>query len=158
MNQQNYLLAVKLLEEEGINIMDLAQIVYDLQKKYVPVITLELAKESVLKVLEKREVVFALMTGLELDRQARNKTYLNKDLEVMILEDEPLFGIDEVIAYSICNIYGSIALTNFGYIDKIKPGIIGEINNDKSRCNTFMDDILGAICASAASRFAHRSK
>lgn len=158
MNQQNYLLAVKLLEEEGVNIMDLAQIVYDLQKKYVPVITLETAKESVLKVLEKREVVFALMTGLELDRQARNKTYLNKDLEKMILVDEPLFGIDEVIAYSICNIYGSIALTNFGYIDKIKPGIIGEINNDKSKCNTFMDDILGAICASAASRFAHRSQ
>jgi phosphatidylglycerophosphatase A len=158
MNNGNYLLAVKLLEEEGVDIMDLAQIVYDLQKKYVPVITLELAKESVLRVLEKREVVFALMTGLELDRQARNKTYINKELQKLIIDDEPLFGIDEVIAYSICNIYGSIALTNFGYIDKIKPGIIGKINDDKTKCNTFMDDILGAICASAASRFAHRSQ
>ena len=157
MNNHNYLAALKLLEEEGIKLDDLAQIVYDIQKKYVD-ITLELAKESILKVLEKREVVFAMMVGIELDRQARKKGLLNKELQDLILTDEALFGIDEVLAYSICNIYGSIALTNFGYLDKIKPGIIGKINNDKTKCNTFMDDILGAICASAASRFAHRSK
>ena len=157
MNNLNYLAALKLLEEEGIKLDDLAQIVYDIQKKYVD-ITLELAKESILKVLEKREVVFAMMVGIELDRQARKKGLLNKELQDLILTDEALFGIDEVLAYSICNIYGSIALTNFGYLDKIKPGIIGKINNDKTKCNTFMDDILGAICASAASRFAHRSK
>lgn len=157
MDNHNYLVALKLLEEEGIKLDDLAKIVYDIQKKYVD-ITLELAKESILKVLSKREVVFAMMVGIEIDRQARKKGLLNKELENLILTDEPLFGIDEVLAYSICNIYGSIALTNFGYLDKIKPGIIGKINNDKSKCNTFMDDILGAICASAASRFAHRSK
>lgn len=157
MNNHNYLAALKLLEEEGIKLDDLAQIVYDIQKKYVD-ITLELAKESILRVLEKREVVFAMMVGIELDRQARKKGLLNKELQDLILTDEALFGIDEVLAYSICNIYGSIALTNFGYLDKIKPGIIGKINNDKTKCNTFMDDILGAICASAASRFAHRSK
>lgn len=157
MDNHNYLVALKLLEEEGIKLDDLAKIVYDIQKKYVD-ITLELAKESILKVLSKREVVFAMMVGIEIDRQARKKGLLNKELENLILTDEPLFGIDEVLAYSICNIYGSIALTNFGYLDKIKPGIIGKINNDKAKCNTFMDDILGAICASAASRFAHRSK
>ena len=70
--------------------------------------------------------------------------------------DDGLFGVDEVLAYGICNIYGSIALTNFGYIDKVKPGIIGKLNERKEGvCNTFLDDIVGALAASAASRMAH---
>ena len=157
MNNTNYFTAQKLLEQEGIRLEDLAKIVYDIQKNYVD-ITLDSAKESIIRVLEKREVLYAMMVGIELDRQARAKTYQNKELQDLVLSDEALFGIDEVLAYSICNIYGSIALTNFGYLDKIKPGIIGKINDDKTKCNTFMDDILGAICASAASRFAHRNK
>ena len=35
-----------------------------------------------------------------------------------------VYGIDEILALSIVNIHGSIALTNFGYADKLKPGII----------------------------------
>ena len=75
------------------------------------------------------------------------------------MDDDGLYGIDEVLAYGICNIYGSIALTNFGYIDKVKPGIIGVLNEpQKGCCNTFLDDIVGAIAASAASRLAHGKK
>ncbi len=63
--------------------------------------------------------------------------------------------MDEVLAYGICNLYGSIALTNFGYVDKVKPGIIGRLNDDPDYCHTFLDDIVGAIVASAASKLAH---
>ena len=111
---------------------------------------------NILAVLSKREVQYALLTAIELDMLCEEGKYHDKELEHDVLNDVGLYGIDEVLAYGICNIYGSIALTNFGYIDKIKPGIIGKLNDDHSlRCNTFLDDIVGAISASAASRLAH---
>ena len=72
------------------------------------------------------------------------------------MRDEGLYGIDEILCLSIVNVYGSIGLTNFGYVDKIKPGIIGKLNDEKSNCcNTFIDDVVGALAAAAASRIAH---
>lgn len=82
----------------------------------------------------------------------------SKTIEEIMSKDYSLYGVDEVMAYGICNLYGSIALTNFGYIDKIKPGIIEELNNNKEKCNTFLDDIVGALAAAAASRLAHNSR
>lgn len=76
-----------------------------------------------------------------------------------ILEkDEGLYGIDEILALSIVNVYGSIGFTNYGYIDKQKPGILERLN-DKStgECHTFLDDLVGAIAAAASSRLAHRA-
>ena len=60
---------------------------------------------------------------------------LSEPLQDIVKRDEGLYGIDEVIALSIVNVYGSIGFTNFGYIDKLKPGIL-EYLNDKSteRC------------------------
>jgi phosphatidylglycerophosphatase A len=114
--------------------------------------------ESVLSVLDKREVQFALMTGIELDLLAEKKLYQNKELEAIVRRDEGLFGTDEVLAYSICNLYGSIALTNFGFIDKQKYGVVARLNEegkDGKHCHTFLDDMVAAIAAAAASRFAH---
>jgi phosphatidylglycerophosphatase A len=49
-------------------------------------------------------------------------------------------------------------MTNFGYVDKMKPGILTELNRkDGPKCHTFLDDIVGAIAAAASSRIAHRS-
>lgn len=70
------------------------------------------------------------------------------------MHDEGLYGVDEIL--SITNIYGSIGLTNFGYVDKVKMGIVAEMDEEKSeRCNTFIDDIIAALAAAAASRIAH---
>jgi phosphatidylglycerophosphatase A len=63
------------------------------------------------------------------------------------------------MALSIVNVYGSIGFTNFGYVDKAKPGIIGVLDKEgkePNRCNTFLDDIVGAMAAAAASSIAHR--
>ena len=77
-------------------------------------------------------------------------------LQDIIAEDEGLYGIDEIMALSIVNVYGSIGFTNFGYIDKVKPGILKKLNDHNSgEIHTFLDDIIGAIAASAASRLAH---
>jgi phosphatidylglycerophosphatase A len=114
--------------------------------------------ESVLSVLDKREVQFALMTAIELDVMTEKKRFENKNLESVIARDEGLFGTDEVLAYGICNLYGSIALTNFGFIDKQKYGVVARLNEEGKqglKCHTFLDDMVGAIAAAAASRFAH---
>lgn len=144
-----------LLQQRGVNLEDIAQIVYDLQKEYIDDLTIEECLENVHAVLKKREVQNAVITGIELD-MAADKGVLSPILTDILLRDEGLYGIDEILVLSIVNVYGSIGLTNFGYLDKLKPGIIGDLNNDKQdHCNTFIDDIIGALAAAAASRIAH---
>ena len=86
---------------------------------------------------------------------------LSEPLQSVINNDNPLYGIDEILVLSICNVYGSIGLTNFGYVDKVKPGIIGkldEMGKNTNKCHTFMDDIIWAVAAAAASSVAHNSE
>ncbi len=150
---------INILKDRGVRIMDITEIVLDLQKKYVPGLTLDACEEAVLKVLGKREVQNAIVTGVELDILAERKQ-LSQPLQDLIDNDNPLYGIDEILVLSICNVYGTIGLTNFGYLDKMKPGIIGkldEIGKKTNKCHTFLDDIIGAIAAAAAGRIAHNA-
>jgi len=147
----------RLLEERGVSLDDIARLVYFLQKDYIADLTLELCRENVEKVLAKREVQNAVLTGIQLDMLAERGELL-QPLQDMIHHDEGLYGCDEVLALSIVNVYGSIGMTNFGYVDKMKPGILTELNRKNGpRCHTFLDDIVGAIAAAASSRIAHRS-
>ena len=147
---------INALSSRDVKLEDIAECVKLLQGKYIEDLSDEDVMNNILAVLSKREVQYALLTAIELDMLCEEGKYHDKELEHDVLNDVGLYGIDEVLAYGICNIYGSIALTNFGYTDKIKPGIIGKLNDDHSlRCNTFLDDIVGAISASAASRLAH---
>ncbi len=145
---------VQLLAERGVELEDIAECVVFLQQKYMPELDKAMAMKAVYSVLEKREVQYALMTGLFLDRSAE-KEMDDAQLQQLLMKDDGLYGIDEVLAYGICNLYGSIALTNYGYIDKVKPGIIGKMNEHHDKCNTFLDDLVGAIAAAAASKLAH---
>ncbi len=153
-------ICINLLKNRGVNISDIVDIVYDLQKKYVPDLTREVCEDAIQRVLGKREVQNAILTGIELDVLAE-KNMLSEPLQSLISKDNPLYGIDEILVLSICNVYGSIGLTNFGYVDKIKPGIIGKldkIGKSTNKCHTFMDDIIGAISAAAASSVAHNAE
>lgn len=144
------------LHERGVTVDDIAELVYFLQKQYHPNLTLDLCRHNVERVLSKREVQNAIITGIELDRLAE-KNALSEPLLDLVKRDEGLYGIDEVIAFSIVNVYGSIGFTNYGYIDKKKPGILKKLNdNTNGKCHTFLDDIVGAIAAAASSRLAHR--
>lgn len=147
--------ATHLLQERGVTIEDIAHLVMFLQKKYVDNLSLELCCENVRSVLLKREVQNAVITGIELDILAE-KGLLSQPLLDIIVNDEGLYGIDEILAFSIVNVYGSIGFTNYGYIDKVKPGILEKLNDKTdAHCHTFLDDIVGAIAAAAASRIAH---
>ncbi|UZQ83875.1 phosphatidylglycerophosphatase A [Thermoanaerobacter sp. RKWS2] len=125
-------IAINLLEERGVTLEDMAVLVLDLQKKYYDDLTIEECIENLHHVLEKREVQNAILTGIALDKLAE-KDLLEEPLLSILKRDEPLYGIDEILALSITNVYGSIGLTNFGYLDKIKPGIIGKLNENKEK-------------------------
>jgi len=57
----------------------------------------------------------------------------------------------------MANIYGTIGVTNYGYVDKVKEGIIKQLDTDKSGVvNTFIDDVVGAIAAAVAAKIAHK--
>ncbi|MBG9989040.1 phosphatidylglycerophosphatase A [Aerococcaceae bacterium DSM 111176] len=147
--------AISLLKQRGVKLKDIAEIVFDLQKVYIDDLTMEECIKSVKKVLKKREVQNAVITGIEIDIAAENGAFSDV-LSDLLMRDEGLYGIDEILVLSIVNVYGSIGLTNFGYVDKLKPGIVGKLNDEKSEsCNTYIDDVVGALAAAAASRIAH---
>jgi len=146
------------LLEKGISVGKIAEIVYMLQAEYVPGLTVDECRDAVKTVLKKREVQHAILTGLALDALAE-EGMLPQPLLDIVKNDESLYGIDEVLAFAITNVYGSIGLTSFGYLDKTKVGIIGELNNRKGkRVNTFADDLVAAIAAAASARIAHSSR
>lgn len=146
------------LKKRGVTLEHIAELVLFLQKKYYPDLTLEYCRYSVDQVLMKREVQNAVLTGIQLDLLAEQGKLI-PELQEMVENDEGLYGVDEVLAFSIVNVYGSIGFTNFGYVDKMKPGIL-EYLNDKhdGEIHTFLDDIVGAIAAAASSRIAHRKQ
>jgi phosphatidylglycerophosphatase A len=158
MNHDFYEFCVNLIESRGVAVREIAEVAFDLQKTNLKEITIEDAEKAVRAVLCKREAQFAIMTGLELDRLSE-EGYLQGPIADIIKEDFSLYGVDEIMALSVVNVFGSIGLTNFGYLDKSKNGVIREIDK-KSRkpeqVNTFFDDLICAIAAAAASKMAHQ--
>jgi len=146
------------LQRRGVRLEEIADLTLFLQTDYVPGLTHAACLESVRHVLEKREVQNAILTGVALDELAQQRK-LEQPLQAMIENDESLYGVDEILALSILNIYGSIGYTNYGYIDKLKVGVLQRLN-DKStgEVNAFLDDLVGAVAAAAASRIAHRHR
>ncbi len=143
------------LEQRGVRPKDIGKLVLYLQQPYQPELTMEQCLESVEAVLWKREVAHAVLTGVALDQLAE-KNLLPEPLQSIVASDAGLYGIDEILPLSIVNLYGTIGLTSYGYLDKAKVGIIKELDNKKAgTVNTFMDDIVAAIAAAAASRIAH---
>lgn len=148
-------MTIDMLNRRGVELDDIAEIVQDLQKEYYPGLTKELCLENIEAVLSKREIIHAIITGIAID-ELTEKKLLPEPLQSIVAADEGLYGIDEILPLSIVNVYGSIGLTNFGYLDKKKIGIIKELDSKKGEaCHTFLDDIVAAIAAAAASRIAH---
>lgn len=147
--------ARELLLERGVTIDDIAELVYYLQSDYHDNLQMKVCRENVDRVLTKREVQHAVLTGIQLDKLAE-QNQLEEPLQKTIETDESLYGIDEIIAFSIVNVYGSIGFTNYGFIDKQKPFILKHLNDRSTgEVHTFLDDIVGAIAAAASSRLAH---
>ncbi|TKH42817.1 phosphatidylglycerophosphatase A [Paenibacillus sp. FSL R10-2782] len=152
----SYEYAETLLIRRGISIESIADIVFQLQLKYYPHLTIEECVDSVKAVLQKREVQYTLFTGIALDELAEKKL-LPQPLQAIMEADEPLYGVDETLALGITSVYGMIGLTSFGYLDKEKTGIIEQLNRKGSGIHVFLDDLVAGLAAAASSRIAHRS-
>ena len=157
--EELYQLTVKRLEDFGIELIEIARLVQKLQGDYIDDLSLERCLESVESVVRKRESIHAILTGLALDDLA-NEGKLPEPLQSIIRDDEGLYGIDEILTLGIVNMYGTIGLTNFGYLDKKKIGIIKDLDEKKKveRVTTFADDLVAAIAAVACARVAHQNK
>jgi phosphatidylglycerophosphatase A len=157
-NQKLKYLAIEWIQSRGVSLEDIARLVYEIQKSYIPNLSLEDCFCSVDRVMDKREVQNSIFTGISLD-ELTEKGLIREPLRTMVQNDDGLYGIDEIMALSIVNVYGSIGLTNFGYLDKVKPCIMGELNKHRDGIvNTFLDDIVAAIAAAAAARLAHQTR
>lgn len=144
--------------QRGVDLDSIASLVRQLQLPYNRRLSKEECRRSVERVLAKREVQNAVLTGITLDMFAEAGK-LPEPLQGILTRDDPLYGIDEVLALSITNIYGSIGFTNFGYLDKVKTGILEKIDAKKEGVvNTFLDDLVAAIAAAAAARLAHHQE
>jgi phosphatidylglycerophosphatase A len=157
--QDLYLATKEALESRGVDLKELAFLVYEAQKKHSSEITIDLALEHIESVLKKREVQHAVLTGIAID-VAAEKGLLEGPILDIIQRDDGLYGLDESLAFSITDVFGTIAKTQFGKLDIDKPGIIGKYNNKglkPGEVHTYLDDILGALVAAACSRYAHKN-
>ncbi|MUT64464.1 phosphatidylglycerophosphatase A [Paenibacillus sp. NEAU-GSW1] len=143
------------LLKRGVSVDDIAEIVYSLQRPYNADLTIAQCTESVLAVLGKREVQYVLFTGIALDELAERRL-LPEPLQAIMETDESLYGVDETLALGITNVYGMIGLTSFGYLDKVKPGIIRQLNLKGEKIHVFLDDLVAGLAAAASARIAHQ--
>lgn len=148
---------IDLLAKRGVDLEDIAILVQDGQKDHIADMPIEMALSSVQHVLHKTEVQDAIMTGLAIDDLAE-ANLLPEPLASRIASDHATYGIDEQLVMSILGVYGTISWTNFGFLDRTKPGIVGRLNQEQhagGRVNTFIDDIVAAVAAAAEARIAH---
>lgn len=144
------------LRRRGVELLDIAKIVHEMQLPYNADLTLDRCLDSVKMVLKKRELQHAILVGIELDELCEQGK-LSEPLQEIVQSDEGLFGVDETIALGAVFTYGSIAVTTFGHLDKNKIGIIEQLDTKRGKgVNTFLDDLVASVAASAASRIAHR--
>lgn len=146
---------LNLLKNRGVFLHEIASIVYLLQSPYSKDLSMEKCLLAVESVIKKREVQYTILTGVALDMLAEEGK-LPSPLQEIISEDNPLYGLDEVLSFGIINLYGTIGMTSFGYLDKSKPGVIGRLDKSRvNKVNTFLDDIVSGIAAAASAKIAH---
>ena len=146
-------------KERKIDLRDLADVVLELQQEYMPKLTIEECEMAVNQVLGKREVLFHIAVGIQLDKLARVKK-LDLPLQEAVMNDYGLFSVDETLALGATYPYGAIAMTSFGYLDRVKHSTAKRLDEEQRKrhgkiVNTFLDDIVSAVIADAAALIAH---
>lgn len=156
-DQDLYDWVVKQLQERNINDHTVGEIAYQMQHQYLPGLTVDDFGKELKQVLRKREVLNILATGFALDNLA-TEHQLPEPLQSIVEADAGHFGMDETISLSLAQLYGSLAMTNYGYADKAKFGIAKQLDNAHGRINTFADDLVLALASAVIGRKGHGSK
>lgn len=153
----SYTYVINELSRKGVSIKEIAKEAYEAQTKFDNTLRLPEFELAVKDILHKREVLNACMVGLTLDKLA-TKGLLDEPLQEIISNDQAAFGIDEELAISICGLYGSIAITQFGSLDLNKKGLAKRLDsNSNGEVNTFIDDLVSALVACAEAKVMHHN-
>lgn len=147
----------KAFKNKGITLEDIATITYNSQKQYMPELTVEIITHVIDTMLNKDEVQDVVQTAISLDKMVEENR-LPEPLNSKIKQDAGYFGLDELLVSAIYQLYGTVGVTNYGYIDKIKPSIIGDIDyrgKHTEETTTFLDDVVGALAGGACGYWAH---
>lgn len=143
------------LAKKNVTIEAIAEVVYGLQHRFLPDTTMADYQNEVINVMHKRELLNNAMVALNLDKLA-TAGQLDEPLLSIVKNDAGVFGVDETLAAGIATLWGSIGITNYGYLDRTKPNIIATLDNEGNEVNTFIDDLVGAIAAAVAGKMAHK--
>lgn len=156
---QAYMQYLDSITKNETSFLAMAKIVKEEQLKFEPTLTVKEAAESINAVMKKRNVQFAFLMAIDNDLRIQFKQSF-EPLQSILFEDRGTFGGDEQIALEIANLYGTIGITNFGYLDREKQGFIKELDllgkSSPHITTTFIDDILSAVIAAAEARVAHK--
>lgn len=110
------------LHKRGITSYSIGEIAYKMQHEYLPNLKIEDFAKELDEVLKKREVLNLLAFAFELDNLA-NKHKFSDPVQEIIENDAGFWQIDEILASSLAQLFGMLAVTNYGYLDKNKFGI-----------------------------------
>ena len=143
------------ITNRGVSQQEIAKIVQEMTKEFIPNISIDECIDAVVDVMHKRDYLSTAMVMLDLDRLAERGD-LSYPLEEIVSADAGVFGVDENLAITIANLYGPIGATNFGYLDRVKKGVIKDIDTNERHVNTFLDDLIGATIAAACGKISHQ--
>lgn len=147
-------------EELNIDIKDIAYAAVDHQKKYIPTLTYKDGIKRLYAVLHKREVLNNLITAIALDEIA-NKGLLPLPLQRVVEQDAGVYGVDEALAISTSQLFGTISTTNYGALDVNKSKVaksLDELQKSGERITVFIDDQISALQAAVESSLAHKKE
>lgn len=145
------------LKKRNINSHTVGEAAYQLQHQYLPELTIADFGYQLNEILKKREVLNTLALGFEIDNLATEKK-LSEPLQTIIEDDLGIFGLDELLAMNISQLYGSLSVSNFGFADKIKVGIAKDLDIDESHVQTFSDDLFSALVSAVIGRCGNGAK
>lgn len=144
------------LHKRGITSYSIGEIAYKMQHEYLPNLKIEDFAKELDEVLKKREVLNLLAFAFELDNLA-NKHKFSDPVQEIIENDAGFWQIDEILASSLAQLFGMLAVTNYGYLDKNKFGIAKELDQSNN-ITVFSDDIVSALASAVIGRCGHGSK
>lgn len=155
-DKEIYEFVQKELRKRGITAYSIGEIAYEMQHEYLPDYEISDFSEQFNEVLKKREVLNLLAFAFELDNLA-NKGAFSEPIQSIIENDAGFWQIDEILASSLAQLFGMLAITNYGYLDKKKLGIAKQLDEEDS-ITVFSDDIVSALASAVIGRCGHGSK
>lgn len=151
---------INYFDKLGVDVNKIAEQAVDHQRKFIPELTYEDGYKRIHAILQKREVLNNLITAIALDEVAQ-KRLLPKPLQEVINVDNGCYGVDEVLAISNSILAGSIAVTNYGYLDVNKSDVakhLDSLQKQGKMITVFIDDQVSALQAMVEGSLAHRKE